>query len=217
MTQSRGNLTAANIVNLATGMVVHCMFNPHEYTVAKQNQYQPGETIGRNVPKMTFRQGGAESLRLQLFFDTFAEKVDVRIHTEPLWSMMMVGPKDPRSNKAEPPKVAFHWGSFYFKAVITSISQKFTLFDKEGIPLRTTLDVNFQQVEDPYAIPFQNPTSGRGPALRTHIVQEGERLDLIAAKAYGDASHWRLIADENRVFHPMRLRPGQQLVLPPVE
>jgi hypothetical protein len=219
MPNTRGDLEPATIINLATGDQVYCMFNPHEYTLSKQNSWQKGETKGKNVPKVKFSQGGAESLKLQLFFDTYADGTDVREHTDGLWKMMMVTDekKNPRNDKSEPPHVVFQWGVFFFRAVITTLTQRFTLFLKDGTPVRTTVDVTFQQVEDPEDHAGQNPTSGGGPPLKTHIVQAGERIDWIAAQAYGDASHWRLIAETNQLTHPMRLREGQQLVIPPLE
>lgn len=219
MTNSGAGLKQAIIKNLVTGAEVRCMFNPHEYTLTKQNQWEQGESKGLNVPKVKFKQGGAESLKLQLFFDTYAENSDVRKHTQGLWDMMMVteAKKNQTNNKSEPPHVAFQWGSFHFEAVITSISQRFTLFSKDGLPLRTTVDVTFQQVKDEQKHHKQNPTSGGGPAMKTHTVQAGERLDWIAAQVYGDPTHWRLIAGQNQLTHPLRLREGQQLVIPPLE
>lgn len=218
MPATKANLVPATIINLSTNEPVYCMFNPHEYTLSKQNQWNNDSEKGKNVFKTKFAQGGSQSLTLQLFFDTYAERVDVRKHTQGLWKMMMTteDKKNPTTNKSEPPHVAFHWGSFYFKAVITSISQKFTLFDESGLPLRTTVDVSFQQIEDEEDYAKQNPTSGGGAALKTHLVQAGDRLDLIAAKFYGDPTRWRLIARENNLFHPLRLRKGQQLVIPPL-
>jgi nucleoid-associated protein YgaU len=221
MPNTRGELAPATIENLATGDKVYCMFNPHEYTLTKQNQWELGENKGKNIPKIKFKQGGAETLKLQLFFDTYGTQLaeDVRGHTQALWQMMMVSDeeKNQKNNKSEPPQVAFEWGQFKFEAVITNISQKFTLFDKDGVPLRTTVDVTFQQVKDDQNHHGQNPTSGGGPPIRTHVVQAGERLDLIAAKAYGDPSYWRLIAQRNKLAHPQRLREGQLLVIPALE
>jgi len=219
MPSTRSNLEPATIENLSTQEKVYCMFNPHEYTITKQNQWDSGDTKGINVPKVKFNHGGAEQLKLTLFFDTYAEGTDVREHTQGLWGMMMVSEekKNPRNSKSEPPQVEFQWGKFSFRAVVTTLTQKFTLFNKEGVPLRTSVDVSFQQVADENNHPKQNPTSGGGPPLKTHIVQSGERLDLIAAQVYGDPSHWRLIANENHLVHPLRLKEGQQLVIPPLE
>jgi hypothetical protein len=219
MPNTRGDLEPATIINLTSGDQVYCMFNPHEFTVTKQNRYSSGKVKGRNVPKIEFDQGGAQTLKLQLFFDTYGEGTDVREHTQGLWDMMMItdSKMKQRSNKSEPPDVEFRWGRFSFRAVITNISQKFTLFLKEGTPVRTTVDVTFQQKEDPEDHAGQNPTSGGGPPLKLHTVQAGERLDWIAAMAYGEASHWRLIARANNLDHPLRLHEGQQLVIPPLE
>lgn len=219
MGPTRGGLEPAIVINLSTGEQVHCMFNPHEYTVSKQNQWTKDEVKGKNVPKVKFSQGGAQDLKLQLFFDTYSEGVDVRAHTRGLWQMMMVteDKKNQRSNKSEPPRVEFRWGRFSFRAVITKISQKFTLFLKDGTPVRTTVDVAFQQVEDEEQFAAQNPTSGGGPPMKMHIVGAGERLEWIAARVYGDPGQWRLIAEANHLIHPLRLREGEQLIIPPLE
>jgi len=212
-------LTPAVIENLATGEQVYCMFNPYEYTLRKQNQWVSGPAKGKNVPKIDFGQAGAETLKLQLFFDTYAEQTDVRAHTELLWQMMLVCTEktNERTNKGEPPLVAFSWGEFRFEGVITDISQKFTLFLNNGTPVRTTVDVTFQQVEDKQAHHGQNPTSGGGPAMRTYIVRPGDRLDLIAYEVYEDATAWRPIAQANGIVNPLRLRDGQRLIIPPLE
>jgi hypothetical protein len=218
MATTRGGLEPAVIVNKDTNDTVRCMFNPHEYTLTKQNRWERGETKGKNVPRLKFSQGGSQTLKLQLFFDTYAEGSDVRTHTDPLWQMMMVNSDktNPRSNKSEPPPVSFQWGGLVFDAVITNMSQKFTLFFKDGTPARTTLEITLEQLSDDQDFARQNPTSGGGEAPRTRLVKAGERLDLIAYDEYEDATEWRRIAQANALTHPLRLRPGQRLVIPPL-
>ena len=218
MATTKGGLEPAVIVNGDTSETVRCMFNPHEYTLTKQNQWQRGETKGKNVPRLKFTQGGSQTLKLALFFDTYADGADVRTHTDPLWRMMMVNTDktNPRSNKSEPPPVSFQWGGLSFTAVITNMSQKFTLFLKDGTPVRTTVDLTLEQLGDEEDYPRQNPTSGGGEAHHTRTVQAGERIDLIAFQEYEDATQWRLIAKANGLTHPLRLQPGQRLIIPPM-
>lgn len=215
---TRGGLEPAIIVNSETGETVRCMFNPHEYTLTKQNQWTRGITKGKNIPRLMFNQGGPQTLKLQLFFDTYAEGTDVREHTDPLWRMMMVDSDkmNHRTNKSEPPAVAFQWGGLVFIAVITNMTQKFTLFLKDGTPVRTTVDVTLEQLIDVEDFARQNPTSGGGEAHKTRIVRAGERLDWIAFEAYGDATEWRRIAEANGLVNPLCLRPGQRLAIPPL-
>jgi nucleoid-associated protein YgaU len=47
-------------------------------------------------------------------------------------------------------------------------------------------------------------------------VQQRETLDFIASQEYGQASHWRHIAEANGIDDPMRVRPGTVLALPPL-
>ena len=42
----------------------------------------------------------------------------------------------------------------------------------------------------------------------------GDRLDTIAFEVYGDATKWRTIAAYNRIVNPLKLEPGQQLIIP---
>lgn len=215
---TRGGLEPAVIINRDTQETVHCMFNPNEYTLSKQNQWTREKTKGKNVPTFEFSQGGAQTLKLQLFFDTYAEKQDVNDHTDPLWDMMMVNPDktNSKSNKSRPPKVEFQWGGLAFIGVITNMTEKFTLFEKDGTPLRATVDVTLQQCEDDKDYGRQNPTSGGGEAHKSRTVHAGERIDWIAFEEYGDATEWRRIAVANGLTHPLRLRPGQRLSIPPL-
>lgn len=219
MPTTRGGLEPAVIINKNTGERVPCMFNPYEYTITKQNTYEQASTKGLNIPRLRFKQGGAQTLTLRLLFDTYGEGEDVRTFTAPLWRMMMVDEDraDQRTGKSEPPHCIFQWGRFEFEAVITKMDEKFTLFLKDGTPVRTVVNITLQQVIDEEAHARQNPTSGGGTAPRTRILYAGDRLDLIAWEEYGDATRWRRIAEANGIIDPLRLRPGQIIMIPPLE
>jgi nucleoid-associated protein YgaU len=218
MPTTRGGLEPATITNKTTGDVVPCMFNPFEYTISKQNQYENAETKGRNIPRVRFRQGGAQTLALKLLFDTYGEATDVRGITGTLWRMMMIDEDqaDSRTGKGEPPHCIFRWGKFEFEAVITRLTEKMTLFLRDGTPVRCEVDIAFQQVIDEEEHAKQNPTSGGGAAHKTRLVLAGDRLDLIAFEEYGDATRWRLLAAANQITDPLRLRSGQVLMIPPL-
>ena len=49
-------------------------FNPKELTVSKQNNWKQNNTPKENVPSGEFTGGGAESLKVQLFFDTYRRR-----------------------------------------------------------------------------------------------------------------------------------------------
>lgn len=210
----------AKIINLddPSDLPIDCLFNPNEYTFSKRNTWKKEPVKGKNVPQLEFVGGDSMTLKMQLFFDTYATGDDVRKTTDRIWKLMSINEKltDMTSIKGRPPTVEFHWGSTWsFGAVITDISQKFTMFRYDGKPVRATLDVTFLQVKDQGKYPGQNPTTVGQPGYRRRIVNEGETLDWIAFEEYGNCAMWRLIAEINNLDDPMRLRPGQVLAIAP--
>ena len=117
----------------------------------------------------------------------------------------------------EPPTVIFVWGGIkLFRAVMTNIVVKYTMFDENGVPTRATADCDFKEQSHPLDfLPAQNPTS-RTEIRNTVRVTQGDRLDLIASRFYGDSRMWRAIAQANDLEDPFNLRPGQLLTMPNV-
>jgi nucleoid-associated protein YgaU len=54
------------------------------------------------------------------------------------------------------------------------------------------------------------------PLQGTHVTTDGDRLDLLAFKAYGDVERWWLIADANVAMWPEDLvdEPGRVIGMP---
>lgn len=234
MSKTEGSLTVARIVRVDDITMqpikkseVSCMFNPYEYTLSKSNTFKEQEAAnGENSPPAEISKSGAQTLKLNLFFNTYGSthdsvyknETDVSKITDKLWDLMhVVEENQPDKNKKKHvPLVAFHWGVFFFVSYITNMTQKFTLFTREGIPVRAKVDVTFTQykdIEDRRKL-GQNPTSGGGPINRIHTVVAGDRLDLIADSVYRDPAKWKLIASYNGLTNPAELQPGRQLAIP---
>lgn len=203
------------------GNPIKCMFNPYEYTISKSNTYDQKPKNNSDVVHAEFKQSGSQNLKLSLFFDTYEQRSDVSQETEKLWKLMSVSRTDPKdaakqkteTKKKRPPYVRFEWGVFQFTAVITEMTQKFTLFLHDGTPVRATVDVTFMQFDKGYER-HQNPTSGGGPLQKVRQVVAGDRLDLIAHEEYGDADKWPEIANANKVRDLSAIQPGQKLLIP---
>ncbi len=182
---------------------------PHQY---KQTQDQHD---------LKFGGGKSATFDLSFVFDTSQEggllggTRDVRTYTQELLKLVMVhGPIDDRD---EPPRIQFQWGKMIlFRAVATDVTVTYTLFDADGTPVRAEVTVNLKQQDD--SDDFSGPTNPttRTEARKTHLVQQGERLDLIAYQEYGAAGHWRHLAEANGLRDPLDLRPGQILIIPPL-
>ncbi len=212
---TRGGLKAASITDEITNDKVYFMFNPFEFTLTKQNNWQDKENTGRNIPKVEFKSGGPVTLKLTLHFDTQLTGGDVRAHTNRLWQMMMIKEetKNQDTNKGQPPPVTFSWGEgMFFKAVITNMTQKFTLFSEGGVPLRCTVDISLKQYFDENIAEAQilgmSPGQGTQPMI---TVVEGQRIDVLASSSGSKPQNYREIAANNNINDPLNIPNGTNL------
>jgi hypothetical protein len=119
------------------------------------------------------------------------------------------------ANDRRPEYVQLCWGKFVsFKAVVTSLNINFTLFNKDGVPLRATASITLEQFEDDANWPKQNPTSGTPAPAADHVVQPGETLDRIAESHFGDPTEWRALARAHRIRDPLEI-PASSGLCPP--
>jgi len=51
-------------------------------------------------------------------------------------------------------------------------------------------------------------------SVREHVLKEGERLDTLAGRTYGDARLWWLIAAASGIGWGLQVPPGTQLFIP---
>jgi len=213
-------LTKATLTNVDTNDKIECLFNPTEYTIAKANSWQPKPVVGKNVPKLDFTGGGSRVLTVELFFDVYEQTgADVRDHVNKLWKLTMIDErkKNRETKRSRPPLCIFQWGGHWtFKAAITNLSVRYTLFRQDGTPVRAVASVTLQEAEDESEQPGTNPTSFAPPGRRRREVRPHDTLAIIAFEEYGDPGMWRRIAEANAIDDPLGLRPGQVLAIPPV-
>jgi nucleoid-associated protein YgaU len=185
-------------------------FNPAEYSLQKGNQFASTPLPGLSNPIVSFVNGDADVLTMDLLFDTYTDRgsSDVREETNKISVLLEIDPE-----LHAPPPVLFIWGPLRFKAVIERLSQRFTMFREDGVPVRATLSVTFREyttVEDQL-----NPPRQSSDWSKRRIIAENDRLCLIAGIEYEDPSEWRVIADANDIESPRLLQPGQEILLPP--
>lgn len=184
------------------------LFNPEQYGLSKRVEYGSTDIAGLTTPVTQFVSGDAETLSMELFFDTSERQVDVNTAMEVLEELVEVD-----GDQHAPPRCRFVWGSLVFKAVVTRMDRTFTKFLPTGQPVRARVSLTFREYKTPAE--QRNETPFFSPDTTTvREVTAGETLWLIADEEYGDPGEWRRIADANDVENPRDLRPGDRLVVP---
>lgn len=184
------------------------LFNPATYSIDKSNQFASMAIPGRDSPIIQFVRGEAETLSMDIFFDTYTYRnsIDVTQFTDRISDLLAV-----KGDIHAPCLCTFHWGSLIFTGVLEKVTKRFTMFTTDGTPVRATLGVTFRQFtaeEEPKSSPDKT---------KMRVVNEGDSLWFIAFQEYGDQAMWRKIADDNpSIVNPRTLVPGTALIIRPL-
>jgi len=200
------------LIGTYEGIRAEVIFNPAEYSLEKGNQFASATLPGLSNPVFSFVNGNADSLTMDLFFDTYTNlgASDVRFETEKISRLLDIDPKI-----HAPPPVKFVWGGLTFNAVIERLGQRFTMFREDGVPVRATLNVTFKEYKTIQEQLAEDPNQS-SDWTKYRVVAEQDRLCLIAAIEYDDPTVWRVIAEANEIDNPRLLQPGQEIRLPPL-
>jgi phage tail protein X len=208
------------------GDTIQVLFNPTEYTITKTNTWNFKQVKGKSLPPASFGGGNPREISLSLLLDvTLLEGKSVLDITNKLFKMMDVPSGQAAGGASSAPSfVTFRWGAVdTFKAVCTSLTVAYQLFQPNGVPLRADVKLQLKQAGEAStassgsANAAQNPTTRASGSRGVHTVRDGDTLPSIAYRTYGDATKWRVIAESNGVDNPLHLRRGLALTLPELE
>ncbi|MEQ9495395.1 MAG: LysM peptidoglycan-binding domain-containing protein [Deltaproteobacteria bacterium] len=205
--------------------------NPAEISFEKAVQLAEVNIPGLDSPIVQFVRGRAETLNVELFFDTTdngmgSDAVPVTRLTDRVYQLVKIRPET-----HAPPIVTFAWSTEGFPGskldadfgsqkrndfvcVVERVQQRFTLFSSNGVPLRAILTValkEYKTLEEQL-----KELNLKQKQTKIHQATERDTVARVAASAYGDAGSWRTIAEANDLDDPLDIPPGVPLRIPPM-
>ena len=199
-------LAKATITNTDTSERIQVMYNPEELKLDQGNHFSEVGIPGLDAPPLQYVRGKARTLSMDLFFDTYEADEDVRMHTGPLVQLLDKNP----ATKA-PPVLLFSMGQFNFQCVLVDASQRFTMFRRDGTPVRSIVSARFQEFVRVEVEITQGLFIGP-PSLHSAI--RNETASGIAGRVLGDPARWREVAAANGIDDPFNIPPGATLKIP---
>ncbi len=190
------------------GEAIPVLFYPSEYTLTSTNSFGTSKIVGQ-APGVQYTGRELDTLKMDLFFDTYEKNEDVRKYTKKITGLMNVD-----YDLHAPPVLRFIWGNLNFNCVLTTVTKQFTMFRSDGVPVRAKLVVTLQEIPEKAGSKEKRHSSDK---TKIYTIQEGDSLWSIAAREYGDASMWRPIAVANSLENPRILESGLELKIPPLE
>ncbi|MEP6817669.1 MAG: hypothetical protein ABI873_19195 [Marmoricola sp.] len=206
-------------------------FNPNALSFDKPIHTADINIPGLDSPLKQFVRGGTETATVELFFDTTesgigADAVSVTTLTDAFYGLVKI---DPKTHAA--PVCSFIWGEKFpgdrlperygnqrrteFSCIVTDVKQDFKLFSPEGTPLRAVLTLKLEEYV-PVNRQIEQLNLQSSDHTRSHVLEQGDSLALVAWKYLHTVRDWRHIADSNAIDDPRRILPGRALTIPPL-
>ncbi|OEF97115.1 CIS tube protein [Desulfuribacillus alkaliarsenatis] len=131
-----------------SGQELTVQFNPNKLSITDGVNYSETVTMGwkspRKIPSSQYRNHNARELKVELLFDTYTSmyieslKKDVKKEYIDKFIKLIEGTD-------KPPVITFSWGSIQFKGLITAMSYTYTMFTKDGKPVRATMSLSIKE------------------------------------------------------------------------
>lgn len=228
-----GKLVKANLIYFTETnkemFRVPVQFNPNQYSISRSLTYKTnnGQNEEASPAQLMAAKGNLATLNVSLQLDSAtpaaAESILLKLKKwitkeKELYDLIGIFSELMKFNYDEhaPNKVMFDWGTLHFLGKVTSMNMTYTMFNRDGKPVKAKVDMSIIGEENdllkkikvnPKQSPDRTKYRSLGPA---------DELWMLAENEYGDASAWREIAKENGILSPRQLEKGKMLKVPSI-
>ena len=199
------------------------LVNPDSYSMEYKIEYSGKQGQGTSAAQQKFKFTKPEELSFEFLFDatgvipipegkTTQPKEDISEDLQKFKDLLT----GYNGKKHQPNHLKLFWGTLLFKGRLTALAIQFKLFRPDGRPLRAVAKATFKgSVEENFRVALENSQS---PDL-THVrvVKAGDTLPLLCFDIYEDSKYYLEVARINRLRHFRDIKPGDQLIFPPLE
>lgn len=207
---------------ISVGISFPVQFNPESLKLSYSNSVADGDSS--DTGSLQYVGKIKSTLSFDLFFDVTVPQPDgslppdVRTLTKRI--KYFITPQKPRggnpaNTKPVPPRMLFSWGSFSFDGVVESISESLDFFSSMGLPLRSTMSLSMNRLEqNPHAAlgaagagisaSIGGNAAGVTPQVQANL---GESMQQLAGRL-GRPNDWKAIAKANNIENPRQLGLG---------
>lgn len=226
---------------LKLGKALSVQFNPSEYQISRTVRLSKKLSVGKDqdIDKMQAAAGSFATFSATLYFDTDTDlsgfdtsSLSAAVKSVALPDVSGVLPgmgRDPdevcqeianmlKYNDEEhaPLKVRFVWGDLDFMGYVASSTISYTMFARDGTPLRAKLQITIVGEETALLQKRMMRTFNSPNRTKERVLTEGDPLWMMAHQEYDDPAMWRTIAEANGILNPRKISRAMTLKVPSI-
>jgi hypothetical protein len=190
------------------------MFNPSTYTVNNKINFDTQQAEGSDGSDPKFKNVAPESFSLEFMLDGTGVSKDKASIIEQIIKFKKVT-LSVNGSSHRPNYLVVQWGKFIRDCVMESANITYTLFDKDGIPLRAKVTAAFIDRKESK---INSMTMMMSSPDLSHFIEtkEGDLLPLLVFKNLKDQKYYLQVARVNGLKNFRNLKAGTKLLIPPI-
>lgn len=190
-------------------------FNPKEYSQNERIGFHQENAIGKDGTELKFARTSPKDYQFELLIDGTGasgveNKREVLAEIELFKATVAF-----KGNLHRPNTLLLIWGALIIFCELTQLNIKYTLFRPNGTPLRALLSVTFKETVNVVQSLLQMALESTDLTHR-RVVQEGDKLPLMCQNVYQTTRYYLEVARANEITNFRSLKPGMELIFPPV-
>jgi nucleoid-associated protein YgaU len=196
-------------------------YNPNTFTISNKVEYKVPDPKGKGGEDPTFEKIPPMEFNVEFVIDGTGVSIDSskdKEHNhvrEEVKRFRKITGASINGEIHRPNYLALLWGTIHIDCVLTSLSIVYTLFEKDGSPLRAKVTCAF--LERISSRKSNLETRLESPDLtKVYKIREGDTLPLIANEKYESPAYYLQLARVNKITNFRNLKPGHQIILPPM-
>ena len=195
------------------------LINPESYTLEYKLKFSEGtQGQGTSGTQLKYEYTEPEEISFEFLFDNTGiidgqPRASIADDLKKFKDVLVAY----KGDSHEPRHFKLVWGeNSIFKGRVTEVSINHKLFKPDGTPIRATATVKFRSsIEEQKRAARENRSS---PDL-THVrkVKSGDTLPMMCYRIYGDPKYYIQVAEVNAITNFRQLKPGTDIIFPPIE
>lgn len=201
--------------------VFEAMFNPATYSRTYSTVWSKRQGINTSGAQLQYERSAPGELSLDLVLDgTGVDEMGIVTLTAPMTVAQRVQAfldvaYTYNGTIHEPNHLVVEWGDLELRCRLESVTIAYTLFGREGTPLRAELAVKL--LSDDERKQRAKREDKQSPDLtHSRVVKSGDTLPLLTRQIYGSPAAYLDVARWNGLDDFRSLTPGQELLFPPL-
>lgn len=187
-------------------------YNPTSLAINKTVSWEGYPVSGEDLQKKQFSSGSAKKLSVkEILFDT-SLMGGSDVYNDFILGLEKMLLVDEFEDANRPPILELTWGNgnYFFDCVLTSLDYNFTMFNRDGNPIRAMVNLDFEEIVVDTTSDGKKPTS---TTVSKYKVRTGDTLQSIAKSELGSENKWKSIAIDNGIDNPLELEDGTDLTI----